>query len=128
MTTRYASLIIALFYITGCSTFGSKNDEQTPPAKLEPFSEQVQLVREWRASSGKITKNNKQIQPILVDTTLYTASSAGVVTAFDAETGKNVWSRKLKLTLSAGIGYGDGLLLAGTEEGEVVALYMFNTE
>ena len=105
--------------------FGGKEDIN-PPAKLEPYSETVTLNRVWKASSGKITNNNRQIQPILVDTTLYTASSGGVINAFDAETGKTLWSRKLKLSLSAGIGYGDGLLLAGTEDGEVVALYASN--
>lgn len=124
-TIRYAILFPVLLFIAGCSSFGSK-DEQTPPAKLQPFAEKVKLVREWKASSGDITKSNKQIQPILVDTTLYTASSAGLITAHDAETGNKIWSRKLKLTLSAGVGYGDGLLLAGTEEGEVVALYASN--
>lgn len=102
------------------------SDNEAEPTKLESFSEKVTLQRTWKASSGKIIKNNKQIQPILVDTTLYTASSEGVITAIDADTGKQLWRRKLKLALSAGIGYGDGLVLAGTENGEVVALYASN--
>ena len=125
MNIRFIFLITALTFLSGCSIFGGKEDI-SPPAKLEPYSERVKLIRAWKASSGKITKNNRQIQPILVDTTLYAASSAGVITAFDAETGKTLWNRKLKLNLSAGVGYGDGLLLAGTEEGEVVALYASN--
>ncbi len=104
---------------------GKKNNE-AEPAKLESFIEKARLQRVWKASSGKIKKNNKQIQPILIDTTLYAASSEGLITAFDANTGKQFWSRKLKLALSAGVGYGDGLLLAGTENGEVVALYVSN--
>ena len=106
--------------------FGGGKKELNPPTKLEPYAESVKLNRVWKASSGKIIKNNRQIQPILVDTTLYTASSEGAITAFDAETGNKLWHRKLKLNLSAGVGYGDGLLLAGTEEGEVVALYASN--
>ena len=125
MNIRFLFFIIALIFLSGCSMFGGKEDIN-PPAKLEPYSERIKLNRVWKASSGKITNNNRQIQPILVDTTLYTASSGGVITAFDAETGKTLWNRKLKLSLSAGIGYGDGLLLAGTEDGEVVALYASN--
>jgi outer membrane protein assembly factor BamB len=125
MNIRFIFLITALTFLSGCSIFGGKEDI-SPPAKLEPYSERVKLIRAWKASSGKITKNNRQIQPILVDTTLYAASSGGVITAFDAETGKTLWNRKLKLNLSAGVGYGDGLLLTGTEEGEVVALYASN--
>ncbi len=125
MKFKFLLLSSALIILAGCSSFGGK-EEQNPPAKLEAFSENVQLSRVWKASSGKIQKNNRQIQPILVDTTLYTASTSGVITAFDAETGNKLWNRKLKLTLTAGIGYGDGLLLAGTEDGEVVALYASN--
>ncbi len=132
MKAKIFILITVLIFLTGCSTIKGvipgmgKKDNEAEPAKLESFSEKVKLQRAWKASSGKIRKNNKQIQPILVDTTLYTASSEGVITAFDAESGKQLWSRKLKLALSAGVGYGDGLLLAGTENGEVVALYASN--
>jgi len=125
MNMRFLLFATALISLSGCSMFGGK-DDINPPAELGPYSERVSLNRVWKSSSGKIANNNRQIQPILVDTTLYTASSAGVITAFDAETGKTLWNRKLKLTLSAGIGYGDGLLLAGTEDGEVVALYASN--
>ena len=125
MKSRILFFIIALIFLSGCSMFGGKK-EVNPPTKLEPYSERIKLNRVWKASSGKITKNNRQIQPILVDTILYTASSEGVITAFDADTGKKQWSRKLKLTLSAGVGYGDGLLIVGTEDGEVVALYASN--
>ena len=125
MKSRFIILLLAFSMTTGCSSFGGK-EEQNPPADLKPFSEKVKLSRVWKASSGEILKNNKQIQPILVDATVYTASTSGVITAFDAETGKKTWSRKLKLTLTAGIGYGDGLLISGTEDGEVVALYASN--
>ena len=125
MNSRFILFLTAFIFLAGCSSFGGKK-EQNPPAKLESFSEKVKLNRIWKESSGKIIKNNRQIQPILVDTTLYTASSEGVITAFDAESGNKLWSRKLKLTLSAGVGYGNGLLLAGTEDGEVIALYASN--
>ncbi|MEA1890879.1 MAG: outer membrane protein assembly factor BamB [Pseudomonadota bacterium] len=132
MKVKIFILIQLMFFVAGCSTvkgvipgIGNKDDE-AEPAELETFAEKVKLQRTWKASSGKIIKNNKQIQPILVDTTLYTASSDGVITAFEADSGKQLWRRKLKIALSAGIGYGDGLLLAGTENGEVVALYASN--
>lgn len=121
-----------LIFLTGCSSVKSvipgmgKKDGEAEPAKLGSFIEKVKLQRSWKETSGKITKQNKQIQPILVDTILYTASSAGVITAIDADTGKQAWKRKLKLPVSAGIGYSDGLVLVGTENGEVVALYASN--
>lgn len=132
MKVKFLVILTVIIFLAGCSTVKGvipgmgKKDDEAEPAKLESFSEKVKLQRVWKASSGKITKSNNQIQPILVDTNLYTASSEGVITAFDSETGKQHWRRKLKLALSAGVGYGDGLLLAGTENGEVVALYASN--
>lgn len=128
MKEKFLILITVMIFLTGCSTIKGlgKKDNESEPTKLEPFSEKVKLQQVWKASSGKIKKNNKEIQPILVDTTLYTASTDGVITAIDAETGKKLWDRQLKLALSAGVGYGSGLVLAGTENGEVVALYASN--
>lgn len=125
MNSRFLIFFTILTFLSGCSMFGGTK-EVNPPTKLTPYSQKVQLNRIWKSSSGKIIKDNRQIQPILVDTTLFTASSDGVITAFDAETGGKLWNRKLDLSLSAGVGYGDGLLLAGTEDGEVVALYASN--
>jgi outer membrane protein assembly factor BamB len=128
MKSKFHILITVMIFLTGCSSIPGmgKKDSGAEPAELESFSEKVKLQRLWKASAGKVIKNNKQIQPILVDTTLYTASSAGVITAIDSETGKKLWERKLKLPVSAGVGYSSGLVLAGTENGEVVALYARN--
>jgi outer membrane protein assembly factor BamB len=114
--------------LTACSSLPwvGKNDDEVEPTKLEKIANPVEFKRAWRSSSGEIDGLNRQLQAIMVDTTLYAASTDGAITAFDAETGERVWSRKLKLTLSAGVGYGDGLLFAGTEDGEVVALYASN--
>ena len=125
MKRGFIFLLLAAMLVTGCSSFGGK-EEQNPPEKLQPVNEKVKFSKAWKTSSGKILKSNRQIQPILVDTTLYTVSTEGLISAFDAESGDKLWSRKLKLKITAGIGYGDGLLLAGTEDGEVVALYASN--
>jgi outer membrane protein assembly factor BamB len=127
MKVRFVFFATVLVFLTGCATFRGE-EEQNPPAKLGAFEETIKLNRVWKTSSGKIINSNRQIQPILVDTILYTASSEGKINAFDAETGNRIWTRKLDLNLSAGIGYGEGLILVGSEEGEVIALYASNGE
>ncbi len=127
MKLRFIFFATVLVFLAGCATFRG-GEEQNPPAKLGAFTETIKLDRVWKTSSGKIINSNRQIQPILVDTILYTASSEGKINAFDAETGSRIWTRKLDLNLSAGIGYGEGLILVGSEEGEVIALYASNGE
>jgi outer membrane protein assembly factor BamB len=123
-----ALIIFLALQLSACSSLPwvGKSDDEVEPTKLEKIANPVEFKRAWRSSSGEIDGLNRQLQAIMVDTTLYAASTDGAITAFDAETGERVWSRKLKLTLSAGVGYGDGLLFAGTEDGEVIALYASN--
>ena len=46
----------------------------------------------------------------------------GRVSALDRFTGKTVWKRKLKLNVSGGVGAGNGMVLLGTLNGDVIAL------
>jgi outer membrane protein assembly factor BamB len=125
-------ILLFMFLAAGCSSvsdmipgMGGK-EEENEPTELNKIVEIATLKGAWKKSSGEIERENRQMQPILVDTTLFAASSDGEITAFDADSGKELWSRKTKLSLSAGVGYGNGLILAGTENGEVVALYASN--
>jgi len=52
---------------------------------------------------------------------LYAADEEGKLTKYDAVTGKEIWQVKTKNKFSAGVGIGEGLILVGTFEGEVLA-------
>lgn len=52
---------------------------------------------------------------------LYVADEDGKLTKYDAASGKELWRIKTKSKFSAGVGIGEGLLLIGTFEGEVLA-------
>jgi outer membrane protein assembly factor BamB len=53
---------------------------------------------------------------------IYAGAHDGQVAAFDAETGRKLWSVKTRLPLAAGPGYGDGVLAFGTADGDLVVL------
>ena len=53
---------------------------------------------------------------------VYAGSDDGHVKAFDAVTGKLVWQVKTGLLLSAGPGYGDGVLAFGSSDGDLILL------
>lgn len=52
---------------------------------------------------------------------LYVADEEGKLTKYDAATGKQLWQIKTKNQFSAGVGFGEGLILVGTFKGEVLA-------
>ena len=59
---------------------------------------------------------------------IFAASHEGRVSAFDATSGKRLWSVDTRLPLSAGPGFGDGLLALGTNDGDLLALDATNGE
>ena len=125
------SLIIAL---SGCSSvresmtesvtgwFGDK-DNIEPPAKLVDFKETVSVSRRWSASVGSDSKKlYVRLQPRVDGDRIYAAGAKGRVSAFDVNTGDLLWQVDTGLPLRGGPGSGDGLVLLGTADAEVIAL------
>ena len=53
---------------------------------------------------------------------IFAGSVDGNVASYDAATGREVWAIKTKLPLSAGPGYGDGVLAFGSSDGDLIAI------
>jgi outer membrane protein assembly factor BamB len=125
-------LVLLSLSLAACGTMRGilpgGGDDEAKPAELQPFAERVSLQQLWTQSVGEISDQNDRIQPLMVGSTLYAVSSSGRVVALDALTGERKWKRDLELTVTAGIGYGDGLVLIGNADGEVVALFATNGE
>jgi len=127
---RRCGLALLLALLGGCSTPGhwmesmlGGEDNSPPPARLKPVANPVQLDRIWSTSIGDGNEGQVvSLVPAVVDGVLYVADRTGRVEALDAATGKQRWTSRLKLAVSAGPGVGDGLVLLGTSEAQVVAL------
>ena len=106
--------------LTGCSLFGG---DDLKPAELFKFDQKVILKELW---STKVASNNKKfwakLQPTASQDSLFLADHGGTITALDAQTGKRRWTADLDAAVSGGVGYGAGLVLLGTIEGQVLAL------
>jgi outer membrane protein assembly factor BamB len=57
---------------------------------------------------------------------IYTTSSNGTVSALNKKTGRLVWQTPLKLTITAGSGIGEGVIVVGTRRGKIIALNAAN--
>ena len=120
-----ALLFFALLVLGGCSSvdtvkgwFGSKKDGMEP-AKLVEFGETAKFEVRWHADLGD--SGASLLQPALTGNAIYGASGKGELTRVDRATGKQVWRVESGIAISGGVGSGDGLVLVGSDKGEVLA-------
>ena len=116
--------------LAGCSTLGDWSrsilggeDNVEPPAPLVDIENPVPLKKLWSSSVG--VGDDRQfinLVPAVDDSQVFVANRKGRVAAFDAETGKENWSVKTEVAISAGPGAGEGIVLVGTSDAEVLAL------
>ncbi|MDS4028892.1 MAG: outer membrane protein assembly factor BamB [Candidatus Contendobacter sp.] len=119
--------LLLLVLSTGCSWFGG-SDNSTPPAELKAIAQPVGVRQLWEAQVGSGAKNQFiRLTPVLADGRLYAASFDGVVMALDALSGQRLWESATQLSITGGVGVSDnGLVLVGTNKGQVVALRQDN--
>lgn len=137
MFKRIATIAVLALVLSGCSTvkgwFGGKdkeNEKPTEPAELVDFTPSLTVSKLWSANAGKgEDKLGLQQTPVVEDGKVYAAAVEGGVRVFDLQTGKKVWEyepekekKKPELRLSGGPGVGEGLVVIGTLEGQVIAL------
>lgn len=119
---RTSGLITASLLIAACSIFGDK-EEKLEPMELVKIDETVKIKQIW---SGKLGGDSDflrvALRPAGDGNLIYAASQDGVVTAFDPETGKQVWRTKLEMELSAGPGVGEGRLAVAGKDGLAILL------
>jgi outer membrane protein assembly factor BamB len=118
---RHIALGVAIaFALSGCA--GSK-DTSEPPAELTEFEQSLDITKVWSGKvGGKSERLRLGLRPATDGARIYAGAYDGKVVAFDAMTGRKVWSIETELRLTAGPGYGDGLLAFGSADGDLIAL------
>ncbi|MEW6353020.1 MAG: outer membrane protein assembly factor BamB [Pseudomonadota bacterium] len=117
---------LALLGIGGCTTvndFFAGKDNSDPPAPLTALQSGVAVQTLWSARVGAGSdKQYIKLSPIVVGGKAFAADRKGRVSAYDAAGGQQLWSADTKAPISGGPGNGEGLVLVGTSEAEVLAL------
>jgi outer membrane protein assembly factor BamB len=120
---RIVVVAAAAFFVAGCSLFGNGKDDELEPAKLIEFKQTLDVRKLWSAKMGKGTEFLRiALSPAGDGSRLYAASYDGNVIAFDPANGKRVWRVETGVTLSAGPGVGDGLVVVAGYDGDLIAL------
>lgn len=114
-------LTLAL-WLAGCSLFGDK-DNAEPPAELPDIKQQVRFHKLWSHDTGKGTDGQfVKLVPVVEADGVYLADRGGRVERLERERGKRVWRHDTDARISAGPGVGEGLVLVGTSDAELIAL------
>ncbi|MBT8080135.1 MAG: outer membrane protein assembly factor BamB [Gammaproteobacteria bacterium] len=123
---RFAAIAIlpaALLSLGACGIFGGDDDEELQPAELLDFEATLPVRKAWSAKVGKGSEFLRlALRPAGDGNRVYAASFDGNVVAFDAASGKRVWTVELDLNLSSGPGVGEDLVVVGGQDGDVIAL------
>lgn len=95
-----------------------------------PFSSRLWAVRQ--GGSGDVTKSHFvwevsenapfESSPVLVGDLLYMVSDSGVLTCLEAETGKKVWSERLRGKFGASLLYADGRIYLSSKKGKTIVI------
>lgn len=121
---KKSGILLALLVLSGCGTMdtvrgwvGSPTGQE--PAKLVEFGETAKFVERWHGDFGDPGAN--PLQASLTRDAVYGASAKGTLTRLDRATGKQVWRIESNIRVSAGVGSGEGLVLIGSDKGDVQA-------
>ena len=128
MKMHWTAIGLALA-LSGCSAVGSMTSTvggwfgagpaKAKPAELVEFKPRVNLAEAWKGETGDAAGH--LFRPQLEGNDVLAAGGSRVA-RFAVTTGNVVWKTDTGLTLSAGAGSGQGLVLAGGRKGELLAL------
>jgi len=120
---RAAMIVAFAIFISGCSIFGNKDEEELLPAELLKFEQTLDVRRIWSDKVGAGTEFLRiGLSPAGDGSRIYAASYDGNVVAYNPENGKRVWRSKTGATLSAGPGVGGDLVVVAGYDGDLIAL------
>lgn len=121
MKTRLIVAALALA-LSGCSTVGGwfgHGADKPKPAELVEFKPTASLTEAWKAEAGDT--GGYLLRPQAEGDDVYAAGGRRVV-RIAVSNGNTVWKTDADAKLSAGAGAGDGVVLAGSSRGGLLAL------
>src|SRR5690554_1526058 len=114
------ALLLCVILLSGCSVLGKKTGNE--PMQLVDFDATVKLKKVWqrdvRAGQGD---GFTHLTPVIDGDEIYSVDHKGRVVALNRSTGKVLWQRKTKESISGGIGIEGGSLFIGNQGGELIA-------
>ncbi|MFZ9561520.1 MAG: outer membrane protein assembly factor BamB [Burkholderiales bacterium] len=122
---RFLSLLAAVLLLQGCQTVSDAYDgwfgagPRQKAAELVKFEPRATMRVVWPGSVSGAQKH--AFYPVSIGNTVYAAGASGQIAGFNASNGAQQLRFETGTPISGGVGFGSGLILAGTPRGEVLA-------
>lgn len=116
---KVALAAAACFLLVSC---GGNKIQRPDPTPLGEFEQFIELKQNWSYSHGPARDNLSTLLPYFGGGRAYMIALDGNVAALDLSSGRRAWSVKHDYRVSAGIGFGDGVLVFATADGEIVGI------
>jgi len=117
---------VALSLLAGCGTvkeFFAADTYEAPPTELTEFEVEFEPKTLWSTGTGDGSETAyANLAPWLQGNSIITVDHQGDVRSHNIENGRRDWRSKLKIPVATGVGGGEGLIVVGSQSGEVVAL------
>lgn len=127
LASRLTISSLLLLSLSGCNSSLFDKDNLPEPSQLPQYAQQVSPQQIWSSSTGSGGGDDYlKMSPALDSDTIYTASMSGVVTAINKLNGRSLWHTTTPLSITAGPGAGDGIVVIGGQHGDVMALDQAN--
>lgn len=115
---------LAALLITLAACASGSAIQREPPAPLTEFTAEVRVKKLWQVSVGSgLGKDYIKLVPFLGGDVIYSTDVSGRVRAWARTDGRKLWTVKLGVPVTGGVGGGDRLVVVGTKKGRVIALH-----
>lgn len=123
------ALVLPLSGCTWLTNWFAGKDNSEPPTPLTELTAEIEVAQRWSRSVGSGSEEKRlALRPAVAGDVVFAAGRKGDVVAVELRTGEQLWRADTETAISAGPGYGDGLVLVGTTDARVLALRADNGE
>ncbi len=123
MIRQLLLLTIVVSVVVGCAPRPIHFMREGPAPAVVPKQFSWKVVPDWRFNTGETYDSaDIPLQPVVGGSQIFVAEPGGNVYALEAITGNVAWQVDSKINLSAGVGFGRGVVVVASAEGQLLAL------
>jgi outer membrane protein assembly factor BamB len=117
------AMTMVVSVVVGCAPRPIHFMREGPAPVVVPKQSSWKVTPSWRFYTGETYDSaDIPLRPVVGGSRIFAAEPGGKIYALEADTGDVVWQIDSKLDLSAGVGFGHGVVVVASAEGQLLAL------
>ncbi len=123
MIKQLLAMTMVVSVVVGCAPRPIHFMREGPAPVVVPKQSSWKVTPGWRFYTGETYDSaDIPLRPVVGGSRIFAAEPGGKIYALEADTGDVVWQIDSKLDLSAGVGFGHGVVVVASAEGQLLAL------